>query len=114
MFRPMVPVGANSGKSPSNDGSLKTGQSSGPAVPSPRTVFRPRMRWRHQSPSTPAVGTRDGHQKCALVYYNLACYASVNGTIPEAKLLLDTALGLEPGFRAQALEDPALAADWEG
>lgn len=53
------------------------------------------------------------HPKCALIYYNLACYASVNGTIPEARRLLDTAIGLEPGLRGPALDDPDLGAVWK-
>lgn len=45
---------------------------------------------------------------CAVLHYNLACYACLLGHIEEAKRRLSTALKMDPQFKATALDDPDL------
>lgn len=45
---------------------------------------------------------------CALLQYNLACYACVEGDIAEAKERLKRAIELKSSLRLLALEDPDL------
>lgn len=46
----------------------------------------------------------------AVLHYNLACYDSLLGALPSAKLRLGRACRMDPQFRAAAKEDPDLAA----
>ena len=46
------------------------------------------------------------HPGEALMHYNLACYASVIGEMPEAKGLLARAFELDADLKAVALDDP--------
>jgi predicted Zn-dependent protease len=48
------------------------------------------------------------HPACALIQYNLACYAAVLGETDEAKVLLAKAILLDDGLRAIAIDDPDL------
>ena len=43
-----------------------------------------------------------------ILYYNLACYAAVDGITVEAKSLLSKAIELDPDFKQLALEDEDL------
>lgn len=43
-----------------------------------------------------------------LLYYNLSCYAAVDGRTVEAKSLLIKAIELDPAFKGLALEDEDL------
>jgi tetratricopeptide (TPR) repeat protein len=54
-------------------------------------------------------GAEAGHQSCALLHYNLACYLCVMGEIPGARDRLGRALALDKDLRLVALEDPDLA-----
>ena len=47
-----------------------------------------------------------------ILYYNLACYAAVDGRTAEAKSLLSKAIELDPEFKELALEDEDLAGIW--
>jgi hypothetical protein len=47
-----------------------------------------------------------------LLYYNLSCYAAVDGRTVEAKSLLSKAIELDPDFKQLALEDEDLAGIW--
>ena len=55
------------------------------------------------------------HPGEALMHYNLACYASVIGEMPEAKGLLARAFELDADLKAVALDDPDLVPffEWE-
>lgn len=48
----------------------------------------------------------------AVIHYNLACYSCVSCRIEEGKLLLETALRLDPNLKATALEDEDLVGVW--
>jgi len=50
---------------------------------------------------------------CAVLHYNLACYACLLGNIEEAKRRLSTACKMDPHFKASALDDPDLQAMWD-
>ena len=43
-----------------------------------------------------------------ILYYNLACYAAVDGRTAEAKSLLSKAIELDSAFKGLALEDEDL------
>jgi tetratricopeptide (TPR) repeat protein len=47
-----------------------------------------------------------------ILYYNLACYAAVDGRTLEAKSLLSKAIELDPAFKQLALEDEDLKGIW--
>ncbi len=47
---------------------------------------------------------------CALIHYNLACYAALLGDRQEAKARLSRAFALDYNLREMTLEDPDLAA----
>jgi predicted Zn-dependent protease len=49
---------------------------------------------------------------CAAIYFNLACYASLQGKFDQVASLLGRASVLEPEFKAHALEDPDLEPYW--
>jgi len=49
---------------------------------------------------------------CAVLHYNLACYACLLGHIEEAKSRLSTACKMDPQFKATALDDPDLETMW--
>ncbi|MES2922116.1 MAG: hypothetical protein V4819_11245 [Verrucomicrobiota bacterium] len=46
------------------------------------------------------------HPACALIQYNLACYASVLGEHEEARRRLGTAFAIDDGLRPIAMDDP--------
>lgn len=46
------------------------------------------------------------------IYYNLACYGSVQGQLEAAQEFLERALKLQPACREMAREDPDLRALW--
>jgi hypothetical protein len=48
----------------------------------------------------------------AVIHYNLACYSCVSGRIEEGKVLLETALRLDPNLKATALDDEDLVGVW--
>ena len=50
--------------------------------------------------------------KEATILFNLACYASKQGRLDEARERLKTAIELEPGFKEAALRDDDLEAIW--
>ncbi len=54
------------------------------------------------------------HPACALIYYNLACYAAVLGDHEEAKGRLATAFALDDKLRTIAIGDPDLEAIFGG
>lgn len=54
------------------------------------------------------------HPACALIQYNLACYASVSGEHQEALSRIATAIALDSGLRAIAIDDPDLKAVFHG
>ena len=47
---------------------------------------------------------------CAIILYNLACYAAVLGQLPVARNRLAEAIKLEPACHQMALKDPDFAA----
>ena len=48
-------------------------------------------------------------ESCAVLYYNLACYACLLGDQIDAKRRLATAIKMDAEFKNSALEDPDLA-----
>ena len=50
------------------------------------------------------------HPRDPTIQFNLGCYACQRGDLAEARLRVDAAIALEPGFRAAAATDPDLAA----
>jgi len=54
------------------------------------------------------VTAREGHPQCAIIHFNLACYAAQTGRLAEAAALLQTAVRLEPAMAKQAGEDSDL------
>ena len=48
-----------------------------------------------------------------MIHFNLACYESQLGDMTAAKACLDKAIGLEPGCRLAALDDPDLLPFWD-
>lgn len=50
--------------------------------------------------------------KEATIHFNLACYASKQGRLDEARGRLKTAIELEPGFKEAALKDEDLQSIW--
>ncbi|MES2924012.1 MAG: hypothetical protein V4819_20840 [Verrucomicrobiota bacterium] len=54
------------------------------------------------------------HPACALIQYNLACYAAVLGEHDEARRRLATAFALDDGLRPIAMDDPDLEAIFGG
>ncbi len=48
-----------------------------------------------------------------VIHYNLACYYSLLGDIPEAKRRLEIACRADEEWRKSAIEDPDLKALWE-
>lgn len=51
---------------------------------------------------------------CALLHYNLGCYASQLGDQEKARLRVERAISLDASFRLIALEDPDLEPLWRG
>jgi len=49
------------------------------------------------------------HPEEATVQFNLGCYASLRGDLPEARRRVARAIALDPTFRAAAATDPDLA-----
>jgi len=49
-------------------------------------------------------------KSCAVLHYNLACYACLLGDKVDAKRRLATAVALDAEFKRSATEDPDLAA----
>jgi len=47
------------------------------------------------------------------IHYNLACYECQLGNLESAKRYLETAIKLDPGWRARALHDPDLEPLWD-
>lgn len=47
-------------------------------------------------------------KKCALLHYNLACYACLLGNKAEAKRRLTTAIRMDKSWKESALDDPDL------
>lgn len=48
------------------------------------------------------------HPEVAIIHYNLACYAAVQGRGDDARRKLEQAAGLDPGVRVLAETDPDL------
>jgi hypothetical protein len=48
-----------------------------------------------------------------MIRYNLACYECQLGNLDSAKLYLEQAIRMNPGFRKQALDDPDLDPLWK-
>jgi tetratricopeptide (TPR) repeat protein len=53
------------------------------------------------------------HPREPMIPYNLACYECQLGNLESAKLYLEQAIKMNPGFRAGALEDPDLEPLWD-
>lgn len=47
---------------------------------------------------------------CAVLHYNLACYACMLGNLPEARRRLGLAFDMDPQWRTAASDDPDLQA----
>lgn len=54
------------------------------------------------------IKARKVHPKEAIIAYNLACYASVDGDLDGARKLLDEAIGLDPVCEQMAVKDDDL------
>jgi Flp pilus assembly protein TadD len=54
------------------------------------------------------LAARAVHPQCAILHFNLACYAAQTGRLPQAAAHLETAVRLEPAMAKQAGEDPDL------
>ena len=48
------------------------------------------------------------HPECAIIHFNLACYAAQTGRLPQAAAHLQAAIRLEPAMAKQAGEDTDL------
>ncbi len=51
-------------------------------------------------------------RKTALYHYNLACYETQLGNLPEAKRLLTECFAIETRYREESLDDPDLQPIW--
>ncbi|MDQ8202688.1 hypothetical protein [Pelagicoccus sp. SDUM812003] len=58
------------------------------------------------------IGLRS-HPKCAVLWFNLACYCSLLGELEVASSHLDKAIALDEGFESEAVDDPDLANLWD-
>ena len=58
------------------------------------------------------LGAIVAHENDPIIHYNLACYAAQLGRLSDAGERLEQAIGLDPGVKLMALDDPDLEPLW--